>query len=158
MNNTSAIQKNANGNTPKRQVSLDAETLFEWLDLQPGQKRVATRIDDATAILSGLRIRLQKTVDGRKIGISLDEYTVKPETGAKTDPVLRLSFEQSRTGNGLKLRQVQWRQQRVTVTEGDQEALLADVARISHSLRRQYLPSLQPLYALFMNAVTEKDA
>jgi len=119
---------------------------------------VATRINADTGVLNGLRMRLQQTVDGRKIAISLDNYAVTPQTGAQTDPVLRLSFGQSRDGAVLKLRQVQWRNQRVTLKADKLEVLLADVARISQSLRSQYLPAIASLDALLSAFVTEKDA
>ena len=144
--------------TAPKADQLDAESLFDWLGLRPGQKLVATRINADTGVLNGLRIRLQQTVDGRQIAISLDSYAVTPQTGAQTDPVLRLSFGQSRDGAVLKLRQVQWRHQRIALDADKLDSVLADVARISQSLRRQYLPAITSLEALVSASVTEKEA
>ena len=139
-------------------ANLEADTLFDWLGLTPGQKVVATRINADTGVLLGLRISMKQKVDGRQIAIALDSYAVAPQTGAKTDPLLRLTFAVAPGADLIKLRQVQWRGQRVSVAANQLEPLLEDVARISLSLRRQYLPAVSSLDTLLSAAVTEKDA
>ncbi|MEO0392093.1 MAG: hypothetical protein AAF213_02470 [Pseudomonadota bacterium] len=156
MNTAPASHTQPKNSGSKPGPSLDAETLSDWLGLQPGQKTVATSINADTGVLQGLRMALKQKVDGRQIAVALDSYAVAPQTGAQTEPVLRLTFDKSRTGDALKLRQVSHRGQRLTLATGQMETLLEEVARISQSLRRQYLPAIASLDAMLSPSVAKK--
>ncbi|MBV6631432.1 MAG: hypothetical protein KI792_00215 [Alphaproteobacteria bacterium] len=128
---------------------LDAETLIEWLDLQPGQKLVATHLDVDTGVLDGLRLRMTQDVGARQVVIILDQYRVSPGGGAKIQPLLRLFLARGAGRDDLRPRSCRWRGRPVQLNSQQLEVLTGDLARIARSLRVQHLPPLDPLEAVF---------
>jgi len=128
---------------------LDTETLIEWLDLEPGQKLVATHLNVETGVLDGLRLRMTQDVGGRQIVIILDQYRVSDGAGAKIQPLLRLFLARGAGDEDLRPRSCRWRGRPVQLSPEQLETLTGDLPRISRSLRVQHLPPLAPLEAVF---------
>jgi len=122
---------------------LDADGIIDWLRMTPGDKLVATRTNIDTGVLAGLRMRLDQDLTARQISIALDAYRMAPDAGASTAKLLRLTLGRRGSAETMSVRKCLWRGRVVDLDPAKLEDLLGEMARISQSLRRSYLPPIK---------------